>query len=412
MSTSCTINVSVELDDSDIDVAAQLALFNVGEYGVQSINGLDGVVTLDLDDLDTSVTGAELDADHQFLTTQSGINTGDQDLSGIEGDIDALEARDWVLITVNTYASSAPPSNYPIGRFYVMRVDNFIGGGYPREYGVLYTDTRSARNSSFVFQVYKETDGKIYTRTGITNGDTWEPWQQTITAENGTISDDLELSGKITVPNNNGTDTDEVLSYAQAAARYQGLLAEGAFVDGDKTNLDNQSGINTGDQDGTQVELIDGGGVSVTQAISDLDSVKSDKSNVLEKDNTTSYTPTADYHPSTKEYCDGRIADYIEPQALTSATNVSYDLALGPNATLTPTADGQTIDLPTNYAAGMAGACVITSDSGYSVNLGTGWFLSGGDMADIAGGANGDKFVLAWYAVSSGLFTATLTPAQ
>lgn len=67
MSTDCTINVSVELDDSDVNVAAQLALFNVGEYGVQSVNGLDGVVTLDLDDLDTSVTGAELDADHAKL---------------------------------------------------------------------------------------------------------------------------------------------------------------------------------------------------------------------------------------------------------------------------------------------------------------------------------------------------------
>ena len=69
MSTDCTLNVEVELDDSDVNVAAQLALFNVGEYGVQSVNGLDGVVTLNLDDLDTTVTGTELDADHAKLIT-------------------------------------------------------------------------------------------------------------------------------------------------------------------------------------------------------------------------------------------------------------------------------------------------------------------------------------------------------
>jgi len=39
-----------------------------------------------------------------------------------------------------------------------------------------------------------------------------------------------------------------------------------------------------------------------TDAIDDLESGKADKTNVLEKDNTTAYTPTLDYHPATLKY--------------------------------------------------------------------------------------------------------------
>lgn len=34
--------------------------------------------------------------------------------------------------------------------------------------------------------------------------------------------------------------------------------------------------------------------------------LKADKSNVIEKDNTTTYTPTQDYHPATKKYVDDK----------------------------------------------------------------------------------------------------------
>ena len=49
------------------------------------------------------------------------------------------------------------------------------------------------------------------------------------------------------------------------------------------TRLSNTSGTNTGDQD------LSG---------------KADKTNVLELDNTTSFTPSADYQPATKKYVD------------------------------------------------------------------------------------------------------------
>lgn len=41
-----------------------------------------------------------------------------------------------------------------------------------------------------------------------------------------------------------------------------------------------------------------------TTTIDDGLDLKADKSNVLEKDNTTTYTPTQDYHPATKKYVD------------------------------------------------------------------------------------------------------------
>ncbi|MEP0367421.1 MAG: tail fiber domain-containing protein [Cyclobacteriaceae bacterium] len=46
------------------------------------------------------------------------------------------------------------------------------------------------------------------------------------------------------------------------------------------------------------------GDISNQQDLSDALDAKADKSNILELDNTTAYTPTADYHPTTKEYVD------------------------------------------------------------------------------------------------------------
>ena len=45
------------------------------------------------------------------------------------------------------------------------------------------------------------------------------------------------------------------ITIEEADARYQDILAEGKFVDGDKTKLDLQSGTNTGDQDLSTYQL-------------------------------------------------------------------------------------------------------------------------------------------------------------
>lgn len=52
--------------------------------------------------------------------------------------------------------------------------------------------------------------------------------------------------------------------------------------------------------------------------------LKADKTNVLEKDNTTSYTPTSDYHPATKKYVDDLNGSNIP---YTSVTAFGSDIA-------------------------------------------------------------------------------------
>ena len=56
-------------------------------------------------------------------------------------------------------------------------------------------------------------------------------------------------------------------------------------------------------------------GAASASDLADLDDVKADKTNVLELDNTTFYTPVLHYHPSTKKYVDDLIA------ALNTAVN-------------------------------------------------------------------------------------------
>jgi len=51
--------------------------------------------------------------------------------------------------------------------------------------------------------------------------------------------------------------------------------------------------------------------VTSNETVVDLWTDKADKTNVLELDNTTTYTPTADYHPATKKYVD----DFPVPSA-------------------------------------------------------------------------------------------------
>ena len=65
----------------------------------------------------------------------------------------------------------------------------------------------------------------------------------------------------------------------------------------DISRLANTSGSNTGDQDISGIATNAGD-------ISDLETNKADKTNVLELDNTTPFTPDAEYEPATKKYVD------------------------------------------------------------------------------------------------------------
>ena len=71
MATDCTINISAVVEQSPLSVIATFT-------GVTSVNGQTGAVTIDLVDLDTTVTGAELDADHaKLITIESGADVTD-----------------------------------------------------------------------------------------------------------------------------------------------------------------------------------------------------------------------------------------------------------------------------------------------------------------------------------------------
>jgi len=71
------------------------------------------------------------------------------------------------------------------------------------------------------------------------------------------------------------------------------------------TILSNTSGTNTGDQD---------------------ISVKADKTNVLELDNTTSFTPDADYEPATKKYVDDNAGGSYSAPSLISTNTTAVTL--------------------------------------------------------------------------------------
>jgi hypothetical protein len=96
-------------------------------------------------------------------------------------------------------------------------------------------------------------------------------------------------SGNISLQAPLVADTD-YLTPSTASSTYEPKKgADDNYVtDAEKIVLGNTSGTNTGDQDLSGYAL---------------------KSNVLEKDNTTAYTPTTDYHPATKKFVEDSITE-------------------------------------------------------------------------------------------------------
>jgi hypothetical protein len=118
-----------------------------------------------------------------------------------------------------------------------------------------------------------EQESKLSAITGSNTGDQDLSGLQTTLTEGAFVDGDKSKLDGIT-----GTNTgDQDLSW------YQTILTEGAFQDGDKTKLDGITGTNTGDQDLSALAT---------------------KTNVLELDNTISFTPSADFQPATKKYVD------------------------------------------------------------------------------------------------------------
>ena len=130
-------------------------------------------------------------------------------------------------------------------------------------------------------------------------------------------------------------------------------LSSNDYTDLEKSLLGNQSNTNTGDQDLSGLAL---------------------KSNVLELNNTDTFTPTANYHPATKKYVDdngggGGASD--SAQTITYAASVTPDISDGNIITLVCTGDC-VINNPTNTTDLTKIIWLITSN-GYDVTWGTSW---------------------------------------
>ena len=74
------------------------------------------------------------------------------------------------------------------------------------------------------------------------------------------------------------------------------------------------------------------------------------KSNVLELDNTTAFTPDADYEPATKKYVDDNSGGGASSVLVTTSTNYTIDLSDAENIRRVNTATAANLNIPT-YAS-------------------------------------------------------------
>jgi hypothetical protein len=123
-------------------------------------------------------------------------------------------------------------------------------------------------------------------------------------------------------------------------------------------NVDNTSDLNKPISSNTQTAL----------------DLKADKTNVLEKDNTTSFTPTTDFHPATKKYVDDTVTGqgFITSAAIATLTDVD----------LTGLEDGQTLvydETSGDWLPGLAGggaSVTISATPPSEPEIGDLWFDS------------------------------------
>ncbi len=142
---------------------------------------------------------------------------------------------------------------------------------------------------------------------------------------------------------------------SEIKTQYEANANTNAFTDSDATNLGNQSGANTGDQDLSGLAL---------------------KSNVLELDNTTSFTPDADYEPATKKYVDDSVATSSFGELIrstqgnqslsTTKSKLLFNFAGGSSGMTVSDADDRiTVLSDGNYRICLTGSAIIKKDNEY-----------------------------------------------
>ena len=157
---------------------------------------------------------------------------------------------------------------------------------------ISYNNAVSGLSGSTVQSAIDEVEGRIDTLEGAGY----------ITAAN------LSLGTKTATANTINIDTGTNVSLSAATTSLAGLMSAA-----DKTKLGTIETNAKDDQDATEVPFTPSGGfdigsTNVSLALLELMSEKADKSNVLELNNVTAYTPTALTHPATKGYVDSVVA--------------------------------------------------------------------------------------------------------
>lgn len=178
----------------------------------------------------------------------TGVNTGDQDISGIAENAAAINTLEINNTGINT------------GDQDISGIDANAANISTNEGNISTNSTNISSNTSRL--ITNEAD--IITNAGNISSNSSDIVDNTsnISVNAGNISNN---AGDIS--NNSG----DILSNSSSISTLE------------SNNTGTSSGVNTGDQDLSGLAL---------------------KSNVLEKDNTSAYTPTLSYHPATKDYVD------------------------------------------------------------------------------------------------------------
>ncbi len=303
------------------------------------------------------------------ITTLSGSNTGDQDLSAY--------ATKTGTETLTNKTLTSPVINNPSG---ITKADVGLGN-------VVNLDTSNASNitsgilPSSVLPPVALTSVQVVASETAMLALTTEKGDVVVRSDEnksymhnggttGTMADFTELQ----------TPTDSVLSVngkTGTVALTQDDIGNGTtyvqtennFTDAEKTIVGNTSGVNTGDQDLSGLAL---------------------KSNVLELDNTDAFTPDTDYEPATKKYVDDNTGGGADI-ALSNLSNVqiSTDLVFTDDSSVTD----RTIKIDDQVVAATNGNnFIVKAGKGNTTGSGGQVKITGG-VAGEDGGAGGDVFI-------------------
>jgi hypothetical protein len=145
-----------------------------------------------------------------------------------------------------------------------------------------------------------------------------------------------------------------------------------------------------------------------TALIGKLKKLKADKSNVLELDNTSAFTPSLDYHPSTKKYVDDAIVSVGGSDTyVTSGSIAGTDLILTLNDSSTVTVD------VSNLSTGAGGSLYLNNRQAqdFTATSGQTIFNVSIGLNDIEVFYNGIKLDNEDFTIDSGAGTLTLLEA-